>query len=455
MAAGFDTSIYKVPEQPDPLNRLTGLLQMQGALQEQEIQRETLNRLRSEQAAGQAYQQAVGPDGQVDVNKLGGIIAKDPNAAYSASQALRDATSLRGGQIGNQQAGTDLGITRQNQISNGLAGLNSKPDLSEQDALGYLDQQVKAGVIPAEQGQQIAGEIKAIGGDRRRLREYVFNHYATVVGPAASAPTAVGVTSSGAPLVGTQGGLVRATTASTQNPAGVGGRAAPTGIQVGLAPGDAEARSATAKASADQGIKLQTQAEGIPTRKGMLANLEDAIDHFKPGKGAEWENVAKNFANRNILPTAFQFDPKSIASQEEFNKQATQLAQQQFQALGGTGTDSQLSSAFKSNPNSELSKMGNKQIIQLLKGNEDALAAKNAEWQKWQRQYGPNDYGAFQEAFNKTYNPRVYQAQYMTPEQIQDMRKNMSEKDQAQFLKDYVALKRQGYITFGGKPGAQ
>jgi hypothetical protein len=455
MAGGIDTSIYKTPEQQNPLLQLGQLIQLNNAQTQGQISQETLNRLTSDRAVGGAFQQAVSPDGSVDVNKLGALIAKDPRAAYGASQGLVTANSLKGGQIANQQAGTNLGITRQGQISNGLAGLGSKPDLSPDDAIGFLNNQVKAGVIPPERGQQIAGEIAALGNDRRKLREYVFNHYATVTGPAAVAPTQVGVNNEGAPVIGTAGGLVRATTASTANPAGVGGKAAPTGITVGLAPGDAEARAGTQKASSEQGIKLQTQAEGIPTRKGMLANLEDAIDHFKPGKGAEWENVAKNFANRNILPTAFQFDPKSIASQEEFNKQATQLAQQQFQALGGTGTDSQLSSAFKSNPNSELSKMGNKNIIQLLKGNEDALAAKNAEWQKWKETNGPGSYDKFQQKFNETYNPRVYQAQYMTPDQIQDMRKNMSEKDQAQFLKDYQALKRQGHITFGGKPSAQ
>jgi hypothetical protein len=320
---------------------------------------------------------------------------------------------------------------------------------------GFVRQQTEAGVLPPERAAQINAEIAALGNDRRKLREYGYNHYATASGLNAVAPTQVGVDKAGAPVIGTQGGLARATTASTINPAGVGGKAAPTGITVGQAPGEAESSAKTKIAGAEQGISLQKQAEGVPIRKGMLANLEDAIDHFKPGKGAEWENVAKNFANRNILPTAFQFDPKSIASQEEFNKQATQLAQQQFAALGGTGTDSQLSSAFKSNPNSELSKQGNKGIIQLLKGNEDALAAKNAEWQKWQATHGPSDYAGFQQQFNQTYNPRVYQAQYMTPDQIQDMRKNMSEKDQAQFLKDYVALKKQGHITFGGKPSAQ
>lgn len=450
---GVDTSIYgKMPEQPNMLSQLAGLVGVQNAMQSGEIQAQALAKLKAEQSAGQDFLSAINPaTGMVDTNKLGQILKVNPQAAFVAPQMLGQQQSLQGGQIANAQAGTNLGATRQGHIATGIAGLASKPDLTAQDLIGFTRQQQQAGVIPAERAQQIEAEINAVGGDRRKLREYAFNHYATVTGANAMAPAQVGVTNEGAPVVGTAGGLARASTASTQTGVGIGGKAAPTGIVTSQAPGVAEAQTKTAAAGADQGIKLQQAADGIPIRKGMLANLEDAIDHFKPGKGAEWENVAKNFANRNILPQSFQFDPKAIASQEEFNKQATQLAQQQFQSLGGTGTDSQLSSAFKSNPNSELSKMGNKQIINLLKGNEDALAAKNSAWQEWQRKNGPSNYGAFQQEFNKTYNPRVYQAQYMTPDQINDMRKNMSAADQAQFLRDYKTLKEKGYITFGGR----
>jgi len=328
--------------------------------------------------------------------------------------------------------------------------LLSKPDLSANDLIGFTRQQAQAGVLPSNRAAEIEAEINAVGGDRRKLREYAFNHYATVTGAGAVAPAQVGVDAQGAPVVGTAGGLARASTASTQNPAGIGGRAAPTGIVVSQAPGVPEAQRATAQASAEQGIALQKQADGVPVRKGMLANLEDDLDKFTSGPKADWSMVAKSFANRNILPQGMQFDPQSIASQEAFNKQATQLAQQQFAALGGTGTDSQLSSSYKANPNEALSKLGNKQIIQLLKGNEDALAAKNAAWQEWQRKNGPSDYAGFQQKFNKTYNPRVYQAQYMTPDQIKDMRKNMSPADQAQFLRDYKTLRDNGYVSPGG-----
>jgi hypothetical protein len=452
MSGGIDTSIYNQrQEQPNLLAQLSGLVGVQNAMQSGEIQAQALAKLKAEQSAGQNFLSAIDPTtGQIDTNKLGGFLKANPNAAFVAPEMIARQQSLQGGQIANQQARTNVGVTQQGHIATGIAGLASKPDLTAQDLIAFTRQQQQAGVIPADRAQTIEAEINAVGGDRRKLREYAYNHYATVTGAGAMAPAQVGVTREGAPVIGTAGGLARASTASPQTGVGIGGKAAPTGIVVSQAPGVAEAQTKTAAASAEQGIALQKQADGVPVRKGMLANLEDDLDKFTSGPKADWSMVAKSFANRNLLPQGMQFDPQSIASQEAFNKQATQLAQQQFAALGGTGTDNQLSSSYKANPNEALSKLGNKQIIQLLKGNEDALAAKNKAWQDWQRKNGPNDYAGFQQEFNKTYNPRVYQAQYMTPEQINDMRKNMSPADQAQFLRDYKTLRERGDISPGG-----
>jgi hypothetical protein len=454
MSGGIDTSIYKLPEQPNALNTLTGLVGLQGALQGQEIQRQAIERFKAEQAGGNVFLQAIDPTtGIANPNKLGIALRATPAAALAAPQLLERQQSLQGGQISNETARTSLAATRDDRLRSGIGALVAKPDLTAQDAINFVQQQVRAGVIPAERGQSVLQEIQAIGDNRKALRDYAYGHFVTASGPAVAAPETVGITREGAPITGTRGGAVRAITSPTATTAtgAAPSAAAPGGIVTSLPPGVGEAQTKTAAASAEQGIQLQRQAEGVPTRKAMLGNLEADLEHFTSGQGADWQAVAKNFANRNVLPTAFQFDPQSIASQEAFNKQATQLAQQQFAALGGTGTDSQLSSAFKSNPNETLSKLGNQQIIQLLKGNEDALAAKNSAWQDWQRKNGPSTYGAFQEDFNKTYNPRVYQAQYMSPDQIKDMRAKMSPAEQSQFLKDYRALKELGYIAPGGR----
>jgi hypothetical protein len=227
----------------------------------------------------------------------------------------------------------------------------------------------------------------------------------------------------------------------------------PGALPTSQAPGVAEAQTKTAAAGAEQGINLQRSADGVPTRKAMFAQLETDLDQFTAGPGADWQNVAKAWANRNVLPGSMQFDPKSIASQEQFNKQAVMVAQQQFQALGGTGTDSQLSSTMKTSPNAALSEMGNRGIIQLLKGNEDAIDAKNQAWQKWKTQYGADSYDKFSTKFNQVYNPLVFQTQYMSHDEITNLQKKLSPKDAQKFAQSYAVAKSQGWI--GGGNGGQ
>jgi hypothetical protein len=226
-------------------------------------------------------------------------------------------------------------------------------------------------------------------------------------------------------------------------------------MPVAPAPGAAESQQETAVAGARQGLDLQKSAEGVPTRKGMLANLETDLDQFTAGPGADWQNVSKAWANRNVLPQSFQFDPKSIASQEMFTKQATQLAQQQFGALGGTGTDAKLDSAIKTNPSTALSDMGNRGIIQLLKGNEDAINAKNQAWQKWKTTHGADTYDQFTTKFNKVYNPLVFQAQYMNPEEVRKLRTKLSEPDRKRFEEGYRIAKGNNWLGGGSDAPSQ
>jgi hypothetical protein len=215
------------------------------------------------------------------------------------------------------------------------------------------------------------------------------------------------------------------------------------------------AANTAATASAEQGVALQKAADTVPQQKALLGNLDAALDQFTAGPGADWKKVATAFAN-TVLPNGMQIHPEAIASQEEFNKQALQLAQQQFQTLGGTGTDAKLDSTMHTSPNEALSSLGNKGIIQLLKGNADAIAVKNQEWQQWLSQgHGPETYGAFSTQFNKTYDPRVFQSTYMSVPQRQDMLKGMTGAEKTQFRQSYNMAVDNGWIPDPRQQNAQ
>lgn len=231
----------------------------------------------------------------------------------------------------------------------------------------------------------------------------------------------------------------------------------PTGPAASLPPGYVGAAESVAAAGASNANALMQANDSSMMRKAMLGNLEDDLRKFEPGPGAEWTKVAKAWANRNLpVPESWKaeggiLDMKSIASQEQFNKQAAMLAQAQFQTIGGTGTDAKFSSAFTTSPNEYLSKLGNVGIIRLLKGNEDAIQAKNAAWQKWRKAKGPDTYADFSADFNAHFDPRVFQFKYIPAKERQEYIDHMDSNERMRFLRDLTYARKQGWVNFGAK----
>ncbi|WAL81310.1 hypothetical protein OYT13_15775 [Pandoraea sp. XJJ-1] len=219
------------------------------------------------------------------------------------------------------------------------------------------------------------------------------------------------------------------------------------GVQTAPALGATPAANAMAEGAAKQGLSLQQQAEGAPMRKSYLEQMDNALGQFAGGKGADWSLYTKSMINRT-LPTGMQpFDPKSISSQEDFNKQSTQYALQQFQTLGSAGSDNSMQTTLHANPNQLLSNLGNHQIIQLLKGNEDAIDVKNRAYQQWLSQgNSPKDYGQFQTQFNHRFDPRIFQSVYMAPDERGQLVKGMTAAEQQAFRQKYNYAVQNGWI---------
>ena len=219
--------------------------------------------------------------------------------------------------------------------------------------------------------------------------------------------------------------------------------------RAGLEPGVAAAATSTAENSAKLGNELVAAANQAPITDGILQNLDKTLGEFTSGPGADWTRVGKAFVNTTLpkgLAEKIGFDPKSIASQEEFNKQAYNLAQSQFQALGGTGTDAKLNSTMSTSPSELLSKEGNRGIIQILRGNNDALKAKSKAWNTWKKTNGEDSYSDFSEKFNESFNPRVFQIKYVPKKERDSWYQAMSSDDRRQFEKAAKVAKEQGWL---------
>jgi len=218
------------------------------------------------------------------------------------------------------------------------------------------------------------------------------------------------------------------------------------GKQSAYAPGYEQ----TMQAYAGMGTALTNRADQVTTNKGLLSNLNATLERFTPGPGAKWTNEAMSAVNRLIQSVPGLHlqgvGTDARAAQNEFEKMAQQLAQSQFQQLGGTGANFQLESTISTSPNSALSKLGNKGIISLLQGNEDAIQTKSRAWQQFKEQTGTQDYGKFSTEFNRHFDPRLFQFQYLTKDEQQKLIAGMSSAQKNKLHQDALYSKQQGWI---------
>lgn len=218
----------------------------------------------------------------------------------------------------------------------------------------------------------------------------------------------------------------------------------PRGGAAAAPPGFGTATEAEAQNSGRMAAELQTANNEAPATKAIIGNLEKEAKNFTSGPLADYKRVGKSFAIANLpIPSSLKkegaiFDPASVADQESFNKNIYNLVQSQFKALGGTGTDAKLDSASHTSPSELMSQVGVKNILSLLKGNQDAIQAKTKAWNEWRKVNGPQSYPQFAEDFNSKFDPRVFQFKYMDKPQRQEYFNKIDNPEERQELKRRV-----------------
>lgn len=217
------------------------------------------------------------------------------------------------------------------------------------------------------------------------------------------------------------------------------------GVQSTPALGATEAASAKAANSVKMGTELTQEALKAPELKAAYANMADALKGFTPGPGSQWTKETTSFLNK-FMPdvmarNGLQFDPKTIASQEEFNKLANTIALQQ-----GAQSDMHLNIASGANPNSQMSKLGIQNVLNILQGNEDAKIIKSKAWQDWAKTHGDQSFGEFSADFNQKFDPRVMQFEHMDKAGRTQILSDMSPKDKAAFAGKLRYAQSQGWV---------
>lgn len=435
------------------------------------------------------YQKATNPDGTIDAGRLGQLA---PTAGVMAPEVAAQAQARQQGQQAIDSKKMDnlrqwwqtLDSSIYPHLNDDDPGLHKKVMDSIYGLIGHPDSELNGGLFDPKLAVQTAKEFYGPDGKplppaeiRKKLAGFhsrVIDHIqqSEYVDAGVAQPGNQWGLPPGTPIRMMRNGAIAYDASRPRNSAaGQGAPGGPPGaapmapaaaapgsggaIPVtagGIAPQVQTGLTQTAAAAADAASGFSRSALEAPNRKAIMANLENTIEKFEPGSKADWTLEMKKFANRNVLPKGMQFDPESIASQEEFIKQATQLAQQQFSTLGGTGSNEQFGSAFKSNPNELMSKLGIKGVIQVLKGNEDALQRMH---EMWQREIGtggrnPGDFFKWRSEINQHFNPRVFQAEYMTSDERKKLLAGLSDTEKKKFAGDIRWARDNGWIGGGG-----
>jgi hypothetical protein len=437
-----------------------------------------------QQAAGQALQQSINPDtGLLDTAAYGRRIALDPQIAPYAADALTHGLDAQNKLIANNTNQTALNAAFTKNLTEDIAGQTpgAVPGIifrgvatgryPQSVAEQFLGGGMEAGGKTFGQHMEDLSKQAAIQSGSATAMESAFGSPAMVDTGSNIQPTSVNRVSGqaapmGAPIAKTltpessaarqgiihDGAPASVPTSALVTPTGQprveNGLTGPHGeTKTGFSPAEQAAGAATGTGLAGMGLQIVQRASKVPDNKAILGNMEGLLDGFTPGpQSGFWKQINQVASQYGVAPPGSAPQTKAQA-QEEFGKLAFQLAQQQFQAMGGTGTDAKLDSTMHTSPSDLLTKYGNKGIIHLLKGNEDAVRAYSEAWQKWQDAgHGPESLGQFQAQWNRIYDPRVFQSAYMSPEERQSMLKGMTASEQTQFKAAFKRAHSLGWV---------
>jgi hypothetical protein len=182
-----------------------------------------------------------------------------------------------------------------------------------------------------------------------------------------------------------------------------------------------------------------------PMRINVLDNIIKLSEAgVQTGPGSEWQNSVKGYlANTPGLGKLLGSTQQNVGNFQELQKFMYQNALRNWQAAGGTGTDSQLESAAKANPNDHLFPQALQTIAKWGKASELAVQGKANAQDRFLAQNGndPTKQIQFESAWRNAFDPKVFQYQLMSPQEKQTFAAQQLKTPQA--AKAFIAKQQQ------------
>lgn len=210
--------------------------------------------------------------------------------------------------------------------------------------------------------------------------------------------------------------------------------------------------AAQGKDAADRHDATVAAAAESSMRINVLDNIiKLSQSGVNTGPGAEFQNAVGGYiANTPGLGKLFKGTQANVGNFQELQKFMYQNALRNWQAAGGTGTDSQLESAAKANPNDHLFPQALQTIAKWGKASELAVKGKANAQDAFLQQNGqtPANQLKFENTWRNSFDPKVFQYSLMTQPEKQAFAQQELKTPQAAkaFLAKQQQLKALGAI---------
>lgn len=183
------------------------------------------------------------------------------------------------------------------------------------------------------------------------------------------------------------------------------------------------------KANADRYVAQVNQAADSPTRVNVYDNILNlSKSGVLTGPGQQWKNDIKGLAaNTPLLSSVTGGWKDDVSGFQELQKFMYQNAQRSWQAAGGTGTDSQLESFTRANPNDKMFPQALQAMAEWGKAGELALQGKVNAAQQFKDQNGGNvaKMDQFERTWRNNFDPVIFQLKTMEPAKAQAYVENL------------------------------
>lgn len=460
----------------NPLAMASGAEALQGQMLQNQQQKNEIQNFQAQKAAGQDFQQAIGPDGQVDPDKFGKIVAQDPTAALQAIQQSHNVLANVNTALANKGITLNQALQRQKFIADSTGALltNGQP-IQRKDVLGAVADGINAGILSPKEAGAIAASVPS---DPTAIKPWLQQQYtgaqgtlnaivphllvanagnhllfpnvnplsANSVPSGATVPLGLSPGEATSPVTypGAQGQPVTTTRAAIADAGGLpsGANTGATPAVGGLTPEQQSAESTYGQQTGAMGANVVASASNLSQQRAALSGVLDQIDSANPGPLANtFQKIGGVIGQLGIANLT------TTSATQLMKKGSAQLVVSQVGSGLGVPTDGKMEEVINSIPNISMTPLAAKGAGAQIAGIIDYRQSQSDAWTKYEQVNGPTSYPEFQAQWNKDYPtaavfqfgglPKVIQGQYWN---------SLSPAQKTQFAESYQKGVASGYL---------